>query len=126
MGREQWVAASQLLIACLLGVGIWVLLPARWLPVDLIGSAAALLSLLGGGSLLLRKPWGTAVSRAASWTLLCIGCVTFSALAFTAAHLSGLYGPVGSGGALLMGTVAALILPYLVGLPALQLHWLRR
>ena len=49
-----------------------------------------------------------------------------TALAFSIAHLSGQYGPIGKGGAMLMATIAVLVLPYLVGLPVLQLSWLRR
>jgi hypothetical protein len=47
-------------------------------------------------------------------------------LAFSLAHLAGQYGPVGSGGAVLLGATASLVLPYLVGLPLLQLAWLRQ
>jgi hypothetical protein len=46
-------------------------------------------------------------------------------LALTASYLSGIYGPVGKGGALILVLVAALALPYLVVLPASQLVWLR-
>ena len=49
------------------------------------------------------------------------GALLCTALAFTSAHISGLYGPVGMGGALLLGAVALLLVPYLVLVPALQL-----
>ena len=123
--RIWLVASTHLLLAVLMLFGIWVTLPARWLPVDVIGSALAAFGLVSVVGLVLGKRWGSALARVTSWALLSAGCVTVSALALTVAHLSGLYGPVGAGGGLLMGTMAALVLPYLVGIPVLQLVWLR-
>lgn len=119
------VALSLLLLSVLLGGGIWVALPARYLPVDIVGSLLALLCTSAGLALLFELPRALLLARVACWTTLVLGSATCSALAFVAAHLSGLYGPVGAGGALLMAIVSALILPYLVGLPLLQLAWLR-
>jgi hypothetical protein len=45
-------------------------------------------------------------------------------LAITASFLSGIYGPVGRGGALILALAAALALPYLIVLPSAQLVWL--
>jgi hypothetical protein len=56
---------------------------------------------------------------------LALGLALVTWLALTASWLSGVYGPVGRGGALLLAFVAALALPYLVVLPAVQLVWLR-
>ena len=120
------VAATQLFVAAVLGAGIWLALPARWWPVDVGGSALALACVGGAIGLVVGRPWGILLARVASWALLVSGCVTVTALAFSVAHLFGLYGPVGAGGSLLLGTIAALIVPYLVGLPALQLRWLTR
>jgi hypothetical protein len=122
---QRIVAGALWLIAVLALTGIWIGLPARWWPVDGIGTALALASLGGGLGLWLDKPWGMRLARAVLWALLAAGCTTVTALAWVVAHLAGLYGPVGAGGALLMGTMAVLILPYLVALPALSLRLLR-
>jgi hypothetical protein len=82
--------------------------------------------LAGGGGLLFNKTWGRQIAVAASWLSLVIGMTTVTALAWTASFLVGLYGPVGGGGALILGAVAALMLPYLVGLPLIQLILLRK
>lgn len=119
-----WVAVTHALVAALLATGIWAALPARWWPVDVFGTALAAVCLAGAAALLSRRPWGARVARVASWCLLVAGSATVTALALAVGHLWGMYGPVGSGGALLMGAVAALITPYLVGIPALQLRWL--
>jgi hypothetical protein len=123
--RVRLAAAAQLVLAVLLLVGVWVLLPARHWPIDTAGSALALLQLGAAAGLFARKPWGVRLGLIAGWVTLVAGATLVTALALTVAHLSGLYGPVGAGGALLMAVIAALVLPYLVFLPALQIAWLR-
>jgi hypothetical protein len=121
-----YVAIAQLVAGVLLLAGIWLVLPARWWLVDGVGSALALACLLSAAGLLAQRAWARKLARAISWATLVIGCATVSALCFALAHLAGAYGPVGAGGAMLLGVVATLVLPYLVGLPLLQLAWLRR
>ncbi len=120
------IAALELLVASALLFGVWVALPARWWPVDMCGSLLAILCVVGAIGLFAGQQWGRAASLVANWATLLVGLALVTTLGLTLAHLSGLYGPVGSGGALLMGLVAALVLPYLVGLPALQLLLLRK
>lgn len=123
--RHRAVAGAQLLVATLLLIGIWAALPARYLPVDGLGTLLGSVYVVSAIGLLLGKTWARMLARIVSWAALVLGALAFSLLAMVAAHLSGLYGAVGDGGALLMGTVAALLLPYLVGFPLLQLAWLR-
>jgi hypothetical protein len=123
--RRLLLAWLEISLALLLLGGVWIALPARWWPVDATGSALAAFLSAGAVGLLLRRRWGRLLSLAANWLMLLGGMAAVTALCFTAAHLWGLYGPVGSGGALLMASVAALVLPYLIGLPALQLVLLR-
>ena len=110
--------------ALVVAVGVFAGLPARYWPVDL--SAVALVLLLGasGAGLLLRAKWGERVARIAALVVLALGLVLVATLAITASYLSGIYGPVGKGGAVIFVLVAALALPYLVLLPAAQLLWL--
>lgn len=123
---RKWVATMQLVVASLLLLGIWVALPARYAVVDMLGTGVAALYAVAAIALLSGARWAYGLARIASYVALGLGAVTVSMLAASAAHLAGLYGPVGSGGALLLGTVALLILPYLVALPAVQLALLRR
>ncbi len=58
-------------------------------------------------------------------TALALGLFAVTVVAVTASWLSGIYGPVGRGGAIILALVAALALPYLVVLPVVQLVWLR-
>lgn len=113
------------MVASLVLFGVWVGLPARHWVVDAPGTALALVCAVSAYGLLAGRAWGRKLAQVTSWFTLLLGAAAVSTLAIVAAHLAGLYGPVGAGGAVLMGTVAALILPYLVGFPLLQLAWLR-
>lgn len=123
---HPWLVALDALTAALLLGGVWLALPARWWPVDLVGTALGLLFATSAVGLGLRAPWGRTVGRIAAGAGLAVGLGTVTTLALTASYLAGLYGPVGAGGALILAAVAALVLPYLVALPAAQLLALRR
>lgn len=125
MRKTTIVALAQLMLALLLSVGIWVALPARYLLVDVVGSLIAMLAAGAAVGLIAGASWSLALARVAAAFELVIGTLCVSALALSVSQLAGAYGPVGAGGALLMGTIALLVLPYLVLLPALQLYWLR-
>jgi hypothetical protein len=56
---------------------------------------------------------------------LVVGLTLVTTLALTASWLAGVYGAVGSGGAIILTLVAVLLLPYLVVLPAVKLGYLR-
>lgn len=126
MSKGTLIAASQLLLAVLVSVGVWVGLPARWLWIDLPLSALALACLLIAVGLFARTGWAPRALRVLLWIELGTGTLIVSLLALSIAQLAGSYGPVGAGGAVLMGTIAALVLPYLVGLPALLLFTARK
>jgi hypothetical protein len=119
----RFVAVTNLFLALLLVGGVWGTLPARGLPVDVPATLLALALAVSSIGLLRGAPWAARVARIVAMTMLVLGALLCTALAFTVAHISGLYGPVGAGGALLLGVVALLILPYLVVMPAAHL-WL--
>lgn len=119
------IAGAQGVIGALLLAGIWLALPARWWPVDVFGTALGASALLAAVLLAARPGLGMRWVQAVIWAELVLGTLAVTLLATSMAQLSGSYGPVGSGGALLMGTICALIVPYLVALPVLQLWFLR-
>jgi hypothetical protein len=125
MSRRIAIAFAQLLLALLILAGVWLALPARWIWVDAPASALGVGALLAALALTRRMPWAVRFTRGVLWAELLIGTLTASLLATAAAQLAGSYGPVGAGGALLLSTIALLVLPYLVIFPALQLRWLR-
>jgi hypothetical protein len=116
---------ADLLTAALVAFGVFVALPSRWWPVDTGAAILAGLDAAAGAALLAKAPWAETAARAASAFALAAGLLTVTLLAVTASWLSGIYGPVGKGGALVLALVAALALPYVVVLPLVQLVWLR-
>jgi hypothetical protein len=110
--------------AVLVYLGVFEGLPARYWPVDLAAAVVFLALVAGGIGLLGGARWGRWAARIAASTALAVGLCLVSLVAVTASYLSGIYGPVGRGGALILTLIAALALPYLVVLPAAQLVWL--
>jgi hypothetical protein len=126
MSSARSIAASQLLLAVLLLGGVWLGLPARWLWIDVPLTALALGCAAASFGLFARTPWAVRLARVVLWSELVVGTLLVSLLALSIAQLAGSYGPVGAGGAALMATIAALILPYLVALPLLLLAAVRK
>jgi hypothetical protein len=113
-----------LVAALVVVLGVFAGLPSRWWVVDVPATVIAALFAAAGIGLWMRAPWSERVARIASMVSLGFGLVLVATLAFTASYLSGIYGPVGRGGAVILVLVAALALAYLVALPAWQLLWL--
>jgi hypothetical protein len=116
--------AANVLTAGLVTLGVFVGLPGRWWPVDLGAVVIVALELASGVGLLRGSGWAALATRVAGAVALALGLLVVSLLAVTASWLSGVYGPVGKGGALVLALVAALALPYLVVLPVVELAWL--
>jgi len=123
--RHTGVALMHGTVGAMTLVAVWIGLPARWLWVDVPATSIACASMISCWALLTRRSWAVKLARAVTSLGLALGCLTVTLLAWSASQLVGQYGPVGGGGALLLSTVAALILPYFIGLPLLQ-HWLLR
>jgi hypothetical protein len=113
-----------ILSAVVVYVAVFEGLPARYFPIDAAAAVVIFLLAVAGVGLVANKPWGPMVARVASAVTLALGLALVTTLAVTVSYLSGIYGPVGRGGALIMGLAAALGIPYVVVLPAAQLVWL--
>jgi hypothetical protein len=116
---------ADLVTAAVLVIGVFVGLPSRWAPVDATAILLTGAQVAAGVGLLASKSWAPRVARAASALALALGLALITVVAVTASWLSGVYGPVGAGGAVVLVLVAALALPYLVVMPVVQLVWLR-
>jgi hypothetical protein len=99
-------------------------LPARWGPIDAAALVVIVLMATSGLALLTKRRFAERLARIGAYVVLVIGMTIFAALALTASWLSGVYGPIGRGGALIFGLVAAMVLPYTIVLPAAELLWL--
>jgi hypothetical protein len=117
---------ADLIGAGLLAFGVFAGLPARWWPVDTGAIVLATLQGVAGIGLLVDARWAPRAALASSATALLVGLGLILALALSASYLNGIYGPVGRRGAVIFVLVAALLAPYLVILPGVQLVWLGR
>ena len=125
--RKPWsrlFGVADLVAALVVLLGIFAGLPARWLPIDLAGGLLGGLFLASGVALLANHRAAPILARASAFAALGVGMLLVLALGVAASWLAGVYGPVGRGGALLLVLVAALVVPYLLLLPAAQLLWL--
>ena len=104
--------------------GVFGGLPARWAPVDVTAVIAAVVCSASGVLWLLDSRHAPLVGRVVSTAMLALGIALVVVLAATASYLSGIYGPVGKGGAMLLLFVAALVVPYGIALPGAQLLYL--
>ena len=125
IARFATVASMHGLVGVMTLIGVWRGLPTRWLWVDVPATLIAVAYLVSCVGLLSRQPWARRFARVVTLIGLALGCITVTLLAWSASQLVGQYGPVGGGGALLLSSIAALILPYFVGLPLVQ-RWLLR
>lgn len=127
MATSKWARVgfgiTNVAVSGLVALGVFQGLPTRYWVVD--GGALAVIALMGasGTALLANHRHKEALTRWASGLVLALGLTLFAALVVTASWLSGVYGPVGKGGAAIFVLVAALTLPYLVVLPAAELAW---
>ena len=121
--RERRVfSALHIVTGAVVVVGVFMGLPVRYAPVDLLAGVLALALFVSGFGLLARTRWSQRVARAVSWVTLVIGLSVTALLTITASHVAGLYGPIGRGGALIMVLVACLVVPYLVAIPVVGVH----
>ncbi|WP_394833116.1 hypothetical protein LVJ94_42110 [Pendulispora rubella] len=119
-------AALDLTSAGLLGLGVFVGLPDRWLYVDLPAGLLIALFALTAVGLFASTAWAEKVARATAIVALAFGLLLIALLALGASYLYGIYGPVGQGGALIYVLIIALAIPYLVALPVAQFLWFSR
>lgn len=115
---------ANLVVSAFVLAGVFRLLPARWWLVDAGAIVIALLLGASGVALVAGARVAEPLTRAASAVVLGLGLSLVAALVATASWLSGVYGQVGLTGALVFGLVAALVVPYVVVLPLVELVWL--
>lgn len=103
---------------------VFKLLPTRWWVVDGGALIVGGLFIASGYTLLGKMPPAEKFTRWAALVILVIGMALVTVLFATAGWISGVYGSVGAGGAVIFGLVGALVFPYVIVLPAAELAWL--
>ncbi len=131
MASPNWPERSRkvfgtldLIAAGNLAIGVFLGLPARWLPVDAPAGLLVFLLAVAGVGLILNASWSESLARIASRVVLAFGLLFFALVATSVSYLYGIYGAVGRGGATLFVLIAALAIPYLFALPVTELLWL--
>jgi hypothetical protein len=112
------------LLAVLVGVGVFAGLPVRYWVVDGSACALAALLLLSAIGLVRSSPWRWRVLHVSALCELAIGLSAIAALALGVSYLGGIHNDVGRNALVASIAGSALLFPYLIVYPALQLLWL--
>ncbi len=121
---QRFFGALDIVLAILILIGVWLGLPARWAPIDALGTFVALALTVVGLGLVNDRTWAPRAGHLLGGALFLVGLGLTGLLTTTAGQLAGMYGPVGLGGAALLFAGSAIILPYLVIFPAAQFYFL--
>jgi hypothetical protein len=116
-------AVVNLLVAALVALAVFVGLPVRWWVVDTSAILITLALIASAVALSVNAGFSSLAVRIGAWSLLGIGLALLAVLVLTAAYLRATGGALGTRGVLGFALAAALVLPYFVVYPALQLGW---
>jgi hypothetical protein len=119
-------ALGNALLAALLVLGVFRALPVRYWAVDLPSVLLAGLLLLSSYGLLRRRAWCLRALRVCALCELVVGLSAVAALLLAVSYLGGVHGEVGRSALIVASAGSALLLPYLVVYPSLQLLWVQR
>ena len=89
----------------------------------------ALIALVQGVSalgLLTRRAWAERALRVAAWSAFVLGLLVLSAIVLSMVFLRGIHGDYGVAALAVSGLIIALLVPYVLVLPVLELLWLGR
>jgi hypothetical protein len=113
------------LVAVLLAVGVFGLVQPRFWAFDVPAALLAAVELVSGVALLARLPWALRALSVAAWVTFVGGLILVGLIALTLVFLRSVHGEDGLAATAVSGLIIALLVPYTVILPALQLLWLK-
>jgi len=106
-------------------VGVGLIQPRYWV-VDVPATLIALVELASAVALFAKLPWARRALTIAAWIAFVGGLLLVALIVLTIVFLRTIHGEDGMVATLVSGLVIALILPYTVLLPTVQLLWLKR
>ena len=119
-------AALNALVALILLVGVFGLIKPRFWALDApVGLLCAVL-LASAVALFARLPWALRALALAAWVTFVGGLILVGLIVLTMVFLRSVHGEDGFVATAVSGLVIALIVPYTLLLPAVQLLWLKR
>ncbi|MEO6599026.1 MAG: hypothetical protein ABIQ16_04080 [Polyangiaceae bacterium] len=117
---------SNLAVTSVLVGGLFVVVRPRFWGLDMPLALIALLQLVSGAALLLRLPWAAGALRISAWVSFVAGLLVISLVVLSMVFLRGILGDYGVAAIAVSGLIVALLVPYVLVLPALELLWLKR
>jgi hypothetical protein len=119
-------AIGNALLAVVVLAGVFGGLAMRWWVVDVPSVGLATLLLLSSFGLARATRWAATALRACAIVELVVGLIALAALGVSAAYLGSVHGELGRSGLMTFILGLALLLPYLIVYPSVQLLWLYR
>ncbi len=114
------------LSALVLLVGVFGVVEPRFWALDVPAAIIALVELVSAVGLLARLPWALRALTVSAWVSFVLGLTIVSLILITIVFLRGIHGDYGLAALAVSGLIIALLVPYTVLLPALELLWLKR
>jgi len=112
--------------ALVLLVGVFGVVQPRFWVLDVPAAIIAFVSLVSAVGLLARLPWALRALTVSAWVSFVLGLTIVSLIVITIVFLRGIHGDYGVAALAVSGLIVALLVPYTVVLPALELLWLKR
>ena len=112
--------------AAVLLVGVYLVVQPRFWALDVPLTAVALLELTSAVALLAKLSWARRALTVAAWVSFVLGLLVVSLIVLTMVFLRGIHGDYGVAALAVSGLIVALLVPYVIVLPALELLWLKR
>jgi cellulose synthase/poly-beta-1,6-N-acetylglucosamine synthase-like glycosyltransferase len=112
--------------ALVLLVGVFGVVEPRFWALDVPAAIIALVQLVSAVSLLGRLPWALRALTVSAWVSFALGLTIVTLVAITIVFLRAIHGDYGLAALAVSGLIIALLVPYTVLLPALELLWLKR
>ena len=107
-------------------VGVFGVAEPRFWALDVPAALIGVAQLASAVSLLARLRWALRALQVAAWLTFVLGLVVVFLVVLTMLFLRGIHGDYGVAAMAVSGLVVALLVPYVVVLPALELLWLKR
>jgi hypothetical protein len=112
--------------ALVLLVGLFGIVQPRFWALDVPLVAIALLELVSAVGLLAKLPWALRVLTVSAWVSFGLGVLVVSLILFTMVFLRGIHGDFGVAALAVSSLIVALLVPYVLVLPTIELLWLKR
>jgi len=114
------------LSALVLLVGLFGVVEPRFWALDVPLLTIALLELVSAVGLLAKLPWAMRALAVSAWISFGLGLLVVSLIVLTMVFLRGIHGDFGVAALAVSSLIVALLVPYTVVLPAIELLWLKR